>query len=163
MVIMTSLLLLRRYCRRPHFGARFCQSLCPPIAPLLPAITAMPAAINVDPVVQGRSSTATINAPSIRHPRSAIYEPRDQRGPPSMLLDLCSGQTHLPWSSPPRPHPPPSFARLHRVALQPISMVLSCNALNLGVEFFSSFLSLNSGVTLFSLPVSLLPPNFKPV
>ena len=26
-----------------------------------------------------------------------------------------------------------------------------CNALNLGVEFFSSFLSPNSGVTLFSL------------
>jgi hypothetical protein len=36
-----------------------------------------------------------------------------------------------------------------------------CNALNLGVEFFSSFLSPNSGVTLFSLPVSLLLPNFK--
>jgi hypothetical protein len=29
--------------------------------------------------------------------------------------------------------------------------LLSCNALNLGVEFFSSFLSPNSGVTLFSL------------
>jgi hypothetical protein len=36
-----------------------------------------------------------------------------------------------------------------------------CNALNLGVEFFSSFLSPNSGVTLFSLPVSLLLPKFK--
>ena len=41
--------------------------------------------------------------------------------------------------------------------------VSSCNALNLGVEFFSSFLSPNSGVTLFSLTVSLLLPNFKPV
>jgi hypothetical protein len=38
-----------------------------------------------------------------------------------------------------------------------------CNALNLGVEFFSSFLSPNSGVTLFSLPDSLFLPNFKPV
>jgi hypothetical protein len=38
-----------------------------------------------------------------------------------------------------------------------------CNALNLGVEFFSSFYSPNSGVTLFSLPVSLLLPNFKAV
>jgi hypothetical protein len=38
-----------------------------------------------------------------------------------------------------------------------------CNALNLVVEFFSSFHSPNSGVTLFSLPVSLLLPNFKPV
>jgi hypothetical protein len=38
-----------------------------------------------------------------------------------------------------------------------------CNALNLGVEFFSSFLSPNSGITLFSLPVSLILPNFKPV
>jgi hypothetical protein len=37
------------------------------------------------------------------------------------------------------------------------------NALNLGVEFFSSFHSPNLGVTLFSLPVSLLLPNFKPV
>jgi hypothetical protein len=41
--------------------------------------------------------------------------------------------------------------------------LLRCNALNLGVEFFSSFLSPNSGVTLFSLPVSLFLPNFKPV
>jgi hypothetical protein len=39
---------------------------------------------------------------------------------------------------------------------------LDCNALNLGVDFSSSFHSPNSGVTLFSLPVSLLP-NFKPV
>jgi hypothetical protein len=39
----------------------------------------------------------------------------------------------------------------------------SCNALNLGVDFFSSFLSPNSGVTLFSLPDSLFLPNFKPV
>jgi hypothetical protein len=38
-----------------------------------------------------------------------------------------------------------------------------CNALNLGVEFFSSFYSPNSGVTLFSFPVSLLLPNFKAV
>jgi hypothetical protein len=38
-----------------------------------------------------------------------------------------------------------------------------CNALNLRVEFFSSFYSPNSGVTLFSLPVSLLLPNFKVV
>jgi hypothetical protein len=38
-----------------------------------------------------------------------------------------------------------------------------CNALNLGVEFFSSFYSPNSGVTLFSLPISLLLPNFKAV
>ena len=37
-----------------------------------------------------------------------------------------------------------------------------CNALNLGVEFFLLF-SPNSGVTLFSLPVPLLLPNFKPV
>jgi hypothetical protein len=41
--------------------------------------------------------------------------------------------------------------------------VYGCNALNLGVEFFSSFLSPNSGVTLFSLPDSLFLPNFKPV
>jgi hypothetical protein len=39
----------------------------------------------------------------------------------------------------------------------------SCNTLNLGVGFFSSFLSPNSGVTLFSLPDSLFLPNFKPV
>jgi hypothetical protein len=38
-----------------------------------------------------------------------------------------------------------------------------CNALNLGVEFFSSFYSPNSVVTLFSLPVSLLLPNFKAI
>jgi hypothetical protein len=37
------------------------------------------------------------------------------------------------------------------------------NTLNLGVEFFLIFYSPNSGVTLFSLPVSLLLPNFKPV
>jgi hypothetical protein len=37
-----------------------------------------------------------------------------------------------------------------------------CNALYLGVEFFS-FYSPNSGVTLFSLPASLLLPNFKAV
>jgi hypothetical protein len=33
----------------------------------------------------------------------------------------------------------------------PHILVCRCNALNLGVEFFSSFLSPNSGVTLFSL------------
>jgi hypothetical protein len=38
-----------------------------------------------------------------------------------------------------------------------------CNAQNLEVEFFSSFHSPNSSVTLFSLPVSLPLPNFKPV
>jgi hypothetical protein len=31
----------------------------------------------------------------------------------------------------------------------PLRLLLLCNALNLGVEFFSSFLSPNSGVTLF--------------
>jgi hypothetical protein len=34
---------------------------------------------------------------------------------------------------------------------QPFPSLKRCNALNLGVEFFSSFLSPNSGVTLFSL------------
>jgi hypothetical protein len=38
-----------------------------------------------------------------------------------------------------------------------------CNALNLGVEFFSSCYSPNSGVTPFSFPVLLLLPNFKAV
>jgi hypothetical protein len=42
-------------------------------------------------------------------------------------------------------------------------VVEECNALNLGVEFFSSFYSPNSGVTLFSFPISLLLPNFKAV
>jgi hypothetical protein len=37
------------------------------------------------------------------------------------------------------------------------------NALNLGGRIFSSFLSPNSGVTLFSLPDSLFLPNFNPV
>jgi hypothetical protein len=41
-----------------------------------------------------------------------------------------------------------------------ISLTL-CNALNLGGRIFSYFLSPNSGVTLFSLPVSLLLPKFK--
>jgi hypothetical protein len=36
-----------------------------------------------------------------------------------------------------------------------------CNALNLGVEFFSSFHSPNSGVTLFSLSVSLPSSQFQ--
>jgi hypothetical protein len=43
------------------------------------------------------------------------------------------------------------------------TQIRSCNALNLGVEFFSSYLSPNSGVTLSSLPDSLFLPNFKPV
>jgi hypothetical protein len=38
-----------------------------------------------------------------------------------------------------------------------------CNALNLGVEFFSSFYSPNSGVTLLSFPVSLHLPNLKAI
>jgi hypothetical protein len=38
--------------------------------------------------------------------------------------------------------------------------VYLCNTLNLGVDFFSSFLSPNLGVTLFSLPVS---PLFFPI
>jgi hypothetical protein len=39
--------------------------------------------------------------------------------------------------------------------------VCFCNALNLGVEFFSSFHSPNSSVTLFSLPVSLPSSQFQ--
>jgi hypothetical protein len=37
------------------------------------------------------------------------------------------------------------------------------NALNLGVDFSSSFYSPNSGLTLFSFPVLLLLPNFKAI
>jgi hypothetical protein len=37
------------------------------------------------------------------------------------------------------------------------------NTLNLGVEFFLLLYSPNSGVTLFSLPVSLLLPNLKAI
>jgi hypothetical protein len=49
------------------------------------------------------------------------------------------------------------------VPLADVFREVNYNALNLGVEFFSSFLSPNSGVTLFSLPDSLFLPNFKPV
>jgi hypothetical protein len=38
---------------------------------------------------------------------------------------------------------------------------IRCNAVNLGVEFFSSFHSPNLGVTLFCIPVLLLLPNFS--
>jgi hypothetical protein len=40
---------------------------------------------------------------------------------------------------------------------------VECNTLNSGVEFFLLFTHQIMGVTLFSLPVSLLLPNFKPV
>jgi hypothetical protein len=55
------------------------------------------------------------------------------------------------------------LAGYNRKFIKDFGLIAACNAQNFGVEFFSSFLSPNSGVTLFSLPVSLLLPNFKPV
>jgi hypothetical protein len=50
-----------------------------------------------------------------------------------------------------RPQSVEATADAVQAAVKSHSAEPSCNALNLGVEFFSSFLSPNSGVTLFSL------------
>jgi hypothetical protein len=70
------------------------------------------------------------------------------------LVELCKGLVVLPCLA--------SLVEVYGARTTPWQMG-NCNALNLGGRFFSSFYSPNSGVTLFSLPVSLLLPNFKPV